>query len=61
MTPSRVVTISVLLLWLVLSASAETVSAQTTTTEYWVSANPTSDSIVYGTVGKNWSPPFQAV
>jgi len=62
MTPTRIALMSVLLLWLVLSASAGTVSAQTTTSQYWISANPaTSSSIIYGTVGKNWSLPFQAV
>jgi len=62
MTSMRITLMSILLLLLVLSASAETVSAQTTTSQYWVSANPaTSSSIIYGTVGKNWSLPFQAV
>lgn len=62
MTPKRIALMSLLLLWLILSASAEAISAQTTTSRFWISANPaTSSSIIYGSIGKNWSIPFQAV
>jgi hypothetical protein len=53
---------STLLLLLCLSASVETISAQTSTSQYWTSVNPaTSSSIVYGNIEKNWTIPFQAV
>lgn len=53
---------STLLLVLCLSASVEAISAQTATSQYWVSVNPaTSSLIVYGNVEKNWTIPFQAV
>ncbi len=53
---------STLLLLLCISASVETTSAQTATSQYWTSVNPaTSSSVIYGNIEKNWTIPFQAV
>ena len=61
MASKRIAFISALLLVLCLSASVETISAQTSS-QYWVTVNPvTSSSIVYGNVEKNWAISFQAV
>ena len=61
MTSIRVAVVSTLLL-LCLSASFETISAQTSTSQYWTAVNPsTSSSIIYGNIEKNWTIPFQAI
>ncbi|PVX27711.1 MAG: hypothetical protein CW716_00905 [Candidatus Bathyarchaeum sp.] len=61
MASKRIALMSALLLVLCLSASVETISAQTGS-QYWVTVNPvTSSSILYGNVEKNWTIPFQAL
>jgi len=61
MASKRIAFMSALFLLLCLSASVETISAQTSS-QYWVTVNPaTSSSIVYGNVEKNWTIPFQAL
>jgi len=62
MASTRIAVMSTLLLLLCISASVETISAQTSTSQYWTAVNPaTSSSIVYGNIEKNWTIPFQAV
>lgn len=62
MSSNKKLLTSLLLLILILSTSIQMVNAQITTSQYWVSVNTASSSpILYGTVGKNWTLPFQAI
>ena len=58
--PARIVLVTLLLFVSLLPFFIEKASGQTTA-NYWVTVNPTTDSQMYTTVGRNWTLSFQAL
>ncbi len=58
--PAQIVLVTLLIFVSLLPLFIEKASAQTTS-NYWVTVNPTTDSQMYTTVGRNWTLSFQAL